>query len=75
MKKIELYISDEEWAFAQGLFQRLGYSYVVFEVESLSFSFSPNEEESVESWEELFEEQPEMIWTEEESEAIANNEY
>lgn len=56
MKKIELYLSNKEWAFAQGLFQRLGYSYVVFEVESLSFSFSPNEEE-VEAQAEAFEEE------------------
>jgi len=54
MKKIELYLSDEEWAFAQGLFQRLGYSYAVFEVENLSFSFSPHEEE-VKAREEAFE--------------------
>jgi hypothetical protein len=45
MKKVELYLSDEEWTFAEGLFQRLGYSYAVFEVENLSFSFSPSEEE------------------------------
>jgi hypothetical protein len=77
MKKIELYLSNEEWAFAQGLFQRLEYSYAVFEVESLRFSFSPiqEKEEGAESWTTLFKAKPEMDWTEEENEAIANNEY
>jgi hypothetical protein len=49
MKKIELYLTNEDFIFTEALLKRLGYAYFVFEVESSSFSFTP-EAKAEEVW-------------------------
>lgn len=58
MKKIELYVSDEDAALLTELLGRMAVNYVVFEVESAQmqpFTVEPEEEQpQFKSWSELF---------------------
>lgn len=73
MKKIELYVSDEDAALLTELLGRMAVNYVVFEVESAQmqpFTVEPEEETftpQFKSWSETFAGLPELEWDEDET--------